>query len=217
MNRVALAVMLVAMPFVWIACASPGSQERAEAPASLPGAAAALQEVQRLNATLVDAAERSQQLGQAGREAAIREVVLEVFDVPSMARASLGNPFDSLTPEEQARWTQLYAEFHVAAAAHNWRRDRGARFEYLGEERAPRGRLRVNTLLDRAGAGVDVRRDYLLAQGSDGRWQIIDMYSPSAVSTVDMRRAEYQAVLSRDGFEGLMRSMEASIANRRSE
>lgn len=215
-ERGAFAVLLVMGLLACFACASTGSQERVEAVAP-PGAAAALQQVQRWNATLLDTAERSQELGQSGREAAIRPVALEVFDVPSIARASLGRAFDTLAPEEQARWIQVYTEFHIAAAAHNWRTDRGARFEYLGEESAPRGALRVNTFLDRTGNGVDVRRDYLLVQGRDGRWRIIDVYSPRAVSTVDMQRAEYQAVLSRDGFDGLMQSMEQRIASRRSD
>lgn len=187
---------------------------------SIPGAAEARQQVERLNAVLLDVAERSQQLGQAGREAEVRAAVLEIFDVPAMARASLGASFAGLTAEQQERWILVYTEFHVSATAHSWRRDRGARFDYLGEEQAPGDGLLVKTLLDRAGTGVDVRRDYLLervTQDADGLWRVVDVFSPKTVSLVGMRRSEYQSLLDRQGFDALMRDMQATIARRRAD
>ena len=190
--------------------------EEVTAAAPLEGAAEASAAVLRLNEVLLVAANRSDQLGQAGREEVIRSVVLQVVDVPRLARASLGNRFQALTPEQKQRWLETYSDFHIAAAAYSWRRDRGARFEYLGVERAPRNTLMVRTRLDRAGQGADVARDHRLAQ-TDGRWRIIDIYTPEAISMVGMRRAEYLGLLANGSFDDLVAHMEKITASRRSD
>lgn len=181
-----------------------------------PGADAARAVVERLNERLLDVANRSDELGQAGREAELRAVVLETFDVPLLARASLGGYWQQLDAAQRALWLETYTEFHIVATAHSWRRDRGARFDYLGEEPGGRGTVLVKTGLDRIGQGFDVRRDYRL-RDTDGTWRIIDLFTPGSVSQVGMRRSEYLAVIARSDFDTLIEDMTARIAKRRSE
>ena len=103
-----------------------------------------------------------------------------------------------------------------AAVAYSWRHDRESRFRYLGVERAPRNTLLVKTLLDRTGQGADVRRDYRFARVR-GRWRIIDVYTPGAISQVGMRRSEYLAVLARSSFDDLVAHMQRITASRRGD
>jgi len=218
-RRAVFGVLGAAVAIALGACASTNGASSSPPPA-IAGGAEAREQVERLNAALLDVAERSRQLGQTGRESEIRAVALEIFDVPGMARASLASAFSGLSSDQQARWIVVYTDFHVSAIAYNWRDDRGARFEYLGEEPAPDDRLLVKTLLDRAGTGVDVRRDYLLERGAGeagDRWRVVDVFSPKSVSLVGMRRAEYQTLLDRRGFDALVRDMEATIASRRND
>lgn len=193
-------------------CASSGQETEV---ASLPedaGEARAL--VERFDAVLLDIARRSGELGQSGREAEVRSIALDSFDVPAIARSALGSHWEQLTPEQRLRWTQTYTEFHVVAIAFNWRSSADARIVYLGEEVGPNDTLMVESRLDRAGSGFHVRRDYRLRRTPDG-WRIIDVFSPGAVSNVGMRRSEYLAVLARTSFDGLIEDMERRIEVRR--
>jgi len=182
----------------------------------LEGAAEASAATLRLNEALLDAASRSAELGQAGREGVIGPVAIEIFDLPWVARASLGNYFDALDADQQELWTEVYIDFHIAAVAYNWRSDRESRFRYLGVDQAPRKTLLVKTLLDRTGQGADVRRDYRFARVR-GRWRIIDVYTPGAISQVGMRRSEYLAVLVRSSFDDLVAHMQRITASRRGD
>jgi len=181
-----------------------------------PGADAARAVVERLNERLLDVANRSDDLGQSGREAELRAIALESFDVPLLARASLGAYWKELDADQRALWLETYTEFHIVAMAHSWRRDRGSGFDYLGEEPGGSGIVLVKTRLDRIGQGFSVRRDYRL-RDTDGTWRIIDLFTPGSVSQVGMRRSEYLAVLARSDFDTLIEDMQQRIAKRRSE
>lgn len=207
----ARALCAALLGLVLAACASKAPDDTARAPRP-PGSDEALARIETFHAALLDVGARSEDLGQRGREAALRPVVIEVFDVPTMARASLGSTFDTLTPERQAQWIDVYTEFHLAAAAHNWGRDRGARFIYLGEVAAANDALLVRTRLDRSGKGVDVGRDYRMTRRPGEAWRVVDVYSPAGVSMVGMRRAEYVAILDQSDFDTLVTTMQERVA-----
>lgn len=204
--------LVLVCALVAASCAS-APEQATERP---PGSDAALAVVERLNDAFLDVARRSDELGAAGREAALRSVVLDSFDLRFMARASLGPYWNQLDAAQQALWVETYSEFHIASAAHNWRRDRGSSFRYEGEVPGGSGSVLVKTRLDRTGRGTDVRRDYRLLD-RDGQWRVIDVFTPGAVSTIDMRRSEYLAFLSRNDFPALIADMQQQTERRRAE
>jgi len=57
----------------------------------------------------------------------------------------------------------------------------------------------------------NVRFDYRLRQ-VDGRWLIIDITLDGKVSEITLRRADYSAVIEREGFEKLITSLQKKIA-----
>jgi ABC-type transporter MlaC component len=194
-------------------CATTGEDGASSVPPP-PGSAEARAVAMHLDARTVEVASRSGELGQAGRESELRQIVEESFDIPHIARATLGDYWNSLDAEQRERWVTTYTEFHLVAMAFNWRQFSGARFEYLGEVSAPNGTILVKARLDRAGQGVSVRRDYRLRLTGSG-WRIIDIFSPGYVSNAGMRRAEYLAVLGRTDFDGLIEDMRRRIDTRR--
>ncbi len=197
-----------------VGCASNDGAD--EVPAELPpGSDEARALVETLNERMLDVALRSRELGQQGREAELRAIILESFDLPFIARASLGTHWNELTPEQQQTWVETYGEFHIVAAAFNWRSSTGASFVYLGEAPAPNDTVLVKTRFDRGGHGFDVRRDYRLRRTAEG-WRVIDVFTPGYVSQVGMRRSEYLAVLTRTDFDGLIEDMQRRIDTRRS-
>jgi phospholipid transport system substrate-binding protein len=60
-----------------------------------------------------------------------------------------------------------------------------------------------------------VALDYRLRQGEGGEWRIVDVFLNGTVSELAMRRAEYSAVLKRDGYDGLIAALEEKIAAQR--
>jgi phospholipid transport system substrate-binding protein len=57
----------------------------------------------------------------------------------------------------------------------------------------------------------DVRLDYRLRETPEG-WKIIDVYARGTTSVLAARRAEFTGMLEREGFEGLLASVEAHAA-----
>ena len=57
---------------------------------------------------------------------------------------------------------------------------------------------------------LEIVIDYQLIR-TQGRWKIVDRYSPSSVSEIAMRRSEYRTVLEKEGFAGLIQDMERRI------
>ncbi len=69
----------------------------------------------------------------------------------------------------------------------------------------------VNTELYTSDGAV-IALNYLMHPGKAG-WRIIDVYFLGAYSELGMRRSEYAAVYARDGFDGLIASIERKIAD----
>ncbi len=185
--------------------------EPAEAPASA-GRAVVAELHAALTAVIID----SKSLGYPGRYDALAPVLLRLFNVRTMARATLGPKWNTLSREQQESWVEVFGRFHVSAAALRHRDDRGQRFRILGEEVLGDGLLLVQTQIDYPGRGVDIYVDYRLREGVDG-WRVVDIHDPPSVSDVAMRRSEYATVLDRGGIDALVAMMEERIAKREGE
>jgi phospholipid transport system substrate-binding protein len=165
--------------------------------------------VQRLNDALLAALKGGKSLGYQGRFARLQPVMSETFDLGFMAEKSLGRNWQKLSPADQARWRDLFAEFTVANYAANFDRFTGQRFESLGEEPSANGTMLVKTKVVSPGAD-DVVLTYRL-QKTDGRWRIVDVYLKGTVSELALRRADYTSLLEREGFAALTKVMRSTI------
>jgi phospholipid transport system substrate-binding protein len=58
----------------------------------------------------------------------------------------------------------------------------------------------------------DVELTYRLRKEGD-TWKIVDIYQKGTVSELALRRSEYSAVLKRDGFEALLKTVDAKTAD----
>jgi phospholipid transport system substrate-binding protein len=87
----------------------------------------------------------------------------------------------------------------------------GQRFEVDPSPAANPNGMVVHTRLVPADGRL-VSLDYLMRQGADGRWQVLDVYLNGTISELATRRAEFGAVLSRDGPDGLARMLDQRAA-----
>jgi len=194
-----------------VACASRAWVVPEEPPP--PPDSAAADVVRALQATLLDVMKEADSLGYVGRKQRLLAAVREAYDVPFMARATLGAHWSNLSPAAQDEWVQLFERFHVGALADTHPSFSGQSFELIDEAPGPSGTVLVRTRYLDPHRNVRIGLDYRLRE-QQGRWRIIDTFSPSHVSELEMRRAEYAGIIATDGYEGLVQSMQRRIEHR---
>jgi phospholipid transport system substrate-binding protein len=173
-----------------------------------PGATAT---VEALHATLLEAMKDATALGYAGRAALIAPAVEQAFDLDFMARFVLGPGGKDLSPADQARWRDTFARATVATYAGRFTGWGGEEFRTLGQEPAAQDTVFVRTVVDRP-QDEDVELTYRLRKEGDA-WKIVDIYQKGTVSELALRRSEYSAVLKRDGFDALVKTVDAKTAD----
>lgn len=133
----------------------------------------------------------------------------QVFDLPFMARISIGKAWRSLSPEEQKEFVELQRRYSASNYANNFDSYGGQRFETIEEEPAARGTVLVKTEFLQP-ADDNVKFDYRLRKSNSG-WRIIDVTLDGKVSEMTLRRADYTSVIARDGFTKLVEAIEKKI------
>lgn len=166
--------------------------------------------VDELHARFIGVMRQADSLSFEGRAELLASAVDRAFDLDFMAIKSLGLGGRDLNLADRERWVAAFARFFVSNYARRFRSYSGQRFESLGEEPAPKGQVVVRSRLVRSD-NEDVRLDYRLRQTTGG-WKIIDVYARGTTSLLAVRRAEFTSVLERQGFEGLVASVEAKAA-----
>ena len=147
------------------------------------------------------------------RAAKLEPVIDTAYDLDFMGRKSLGKSFDSLSPEDQKRWLELFHTFMVANYAGRFTSFSGQKFETLGEEPAAQDTVLVRTrLVDPGKENVDLA--YRMRQ-QYGAWKVIDVYLKGTVSELALRRSDFTAILDREGFPALIANLDGKIADLR--
>jgi phospholipid transport system substrate-binding protein len=166
--------------------------------------------VESLHAVLLDCMKGACGPGFEGRYERIVAQLDESFDLPFMARISVGKAWKSLSPEERTSFTALSRRFSASNYAANFKSYEGQHFETLGEEPAARSTILVKTEFVQP-SDDDVKFDYRLRKSGTG-WRIIDITLDGKISEITVRRADYGAVIEREGFPKLVEALEEKIA-----
>jgi len=182
----------------------------ADAPIDDTEAAAARAPVIQLEDTLLSVMKRADDLGFEGRLREITPVVKATFDLPFMAKTSIGRVWKELSPDVRTRWVESFTRYTTTKLADQFDAFSGQEFVLRGERPASRGTLIVMSRVERPGK-EPVRLDFRVRKASDG-WLIIDIYGKGKVSEVALRRSEYAAILEKTGIEGLIESVDALSA-----
>jgi phospholipid transport system substrate-binding protein len=172
---------------------------------------APVQVVEKLHDGMIDVMRTAGSASFADRAALVAPVLDGSFDLDFMARKSLGKSFDTLGAQDQKSWIELFRRFMVANYAGRFTAYSGQSFTTLGEDPAAQDTVLVRTRLNDPG-GKDIDLGYRLRQAG-GTWKVIDVYLKGTVSELALRRSDFTAILDRDGFPALARSVEAKIAD----
>ena len=160
--------------------------------------------VQHFYSELLDAMQHAAALGAKGRYQKLEKVVLGSFDVPFMARLSIGPSWGRLSPEQKRRAAQAYGRYITAVYATRFDGYSGERFQVLGEQQIKHGTLIRTEIIKSNGEPVSV--NYVL-HDNDVAWQIRDVYLSGAISELATRRSEFSLILRTNGIDGLIDSL----------
>jgi phospholipid transport system substrate-binding protein len=174
--------------------ALPVSASRADAPA--------VDTIRNFCDILLSVMQQAKTLGFRGRYEKLDPAIHKAFNLPLMARLSVGPDWAKLSPDEQKRLVAAFSDFSVSTYASRFDGYSGERFEVDPNTTPSAGGVLVSTKLVQK-SGEPIQLNYLMRNGEAG-WQILDVFLKGTVSELATRRSEFSAVLRRDGAEALV-------------
>ncbi|MBT6275227.1 MAG: toluene tolerance protein [Chromatiales bacterium] len=161
-----------------------------------------------LNQALVAAMQSGALGGFEGRKAILGPAIREAFDMPFVARLTLGRHGRNLTEQQHADFAARFSRIVIATYVSRFKLYDGERFVVVSERPLKQGRRLVQTeVIDRDGDKVAL--DYMLQQ-KDGAWYIVNVVA-EGISELSLRRAEYTAVINREGFTALLVKLDEQV------
>jgi phospholipid transport system substrate-binding protein len=160
--------------------------------------------VQGLYNALLDTMRNGQTLGDSGRYAQIAPVIRRIFDLPLMARLSVGPVWNTLGDAQRRQVTDSYGRYVSAIYAERFDSYHGQKLEVTGQTPSPGGVL-VRSQIIKAD-GEPVRVDYLMHQSGE-TWLIADVYLDGTISELATRRSEFASIIRSQGIDGLIEAL----------
>jgi phospholipid transport system substrate-binding protein len=160
--------------------------------------------VQGLYDALLGTMKNGRTLGQSGRFTQLEPVIRRTFDIPAMARLSVGPSWAGLSEAQRQQVTESFGRYISAIYADRFDSYAGQQLQVTGEQPNPGG-VMVKSQIVKAN-GEPVKVDYLMHH-TGGGWLISDIYLDGAISEVATRRSEFAAILRGDGVDGLIAAL----------
>jgi phospholipid transport system substrate-binding protein len=160
--------------------------------------------VQGLYDALLGTMKNGRTLGQSGRFTQLEPVIRRTFDIPAMARLSLGPSWAALGEAQRQQVIDSFGRYISAIYADRFDSYGGQKLQVTGEQPNPGGVMVTSQIVKANGEPVKV--DYLMRRTGAG-WLIADIYLDGAISEVATRRSEFAAILKNDGIDGLVAAL----------
>jgi len=170
---------------------------------------AAMQQIERFNATLLSIMQNAETLGFGGRYETLAPVILDSFDLSFMARFSAGRHWRGLSPTNQQKLVTTFERLWVSTYADRFNRYSGEAFEIIGSQKAPRNTLLVKSNIIKNG-GEKIALNYLMRE-NENHWSVIDIFLDGKYSELAKQRSEYTSILKREGLAGLVAKVDAKV------
>jgi phospholipid transport system substrate-binding protein len=160
--------------------------------------------VRNFYSVLLDLMQHAAALGAKGRYQKLEPVVRSTFDVPFMARLSVGPTWTRLTADQKRRAVQAYTRYIAAIYATRFDNYAGEQFQVLGEQQIKHGTLIKTHIIKSNGEPVSIN---YVVHDNDIAWQIRDIYLSGSISELATRRSEFATILRTSGIDALIDSL----------
>jgi phospholipid transport system substrate-binding protein len=157
--------------------------------------------VQGLYDALLGTMKNGRTLGQSGRFTQLEPVIRRSFDLPTMARLSVGPSWAGMSEAQRQQITESFGRYISAIYADRFDSYAGQKLEVTGEQPNPAGVMVKSQIVKTNGDPVNV--DYLMRRNGEG-WLISDIYLDGAISELATRRSEFGAIIKTQGVDGLI-------------
>jgi len=160
--------------------------------------------VQGLYDALLGTMKNGRALGQSGRFMQLEPVIRRSFDIPSMARLSVGPTWAGMSEAQRQQVIEGFGRYISATYADRFDSYAGQKLQVTGEQPNAGGLMVKSQIVKANGEPVNV--DYVLRRNGEG-WLISDIYLDGAISEVATRRSEFAAIIRADGVDGLIAAL----------
>ena len=146
-------------------------------------------------------------LNPTARQAAVRKVAIEIFDVSETARRALGRHWQARTPREREEFSRLFAELLESTYISKIDLYGGEQLKYVGESIDGDFAIVRATILRRQGGEVPVDAR-MLRRGE--RWYIYDI-SVQGISLVNNYRSQFDRIIQTSSYDELVRRLRTKL------
>jgi phospholipid transport system substrate-binding protein len=143
-------------------------------------------------------------LGESGRFTQLEPVIRRTFDIPSMARLSIGPAWAGLGDAQRQQVIESFGRYISAIYADRFDSYAGQKLQVTDEQPNGTG-VMVRSQIIKAN-GEPVKVDYMMRRNG-ANWVISDVYLDGAISEVATRRSEFAAILRNEGIDGLIAAL----------
>ena len=163
--------------------------------------------VERLHEALLRAMTQADSLGYQGRYQLLNSILVESFDIPTIGRIVTGRYWKEASDDQRASFVEVFERLITATYAANFSGFSGQHFSTISVEQG-RSAMIVNTELVTTEDTIQLR--YMLT-GGDQKWQIVNVIA-QGVSDLSLKRADYTAVIKKEGFSSLINRLNDKIS-----
>ncbi|HZF36702.1 MAG TPA: ABC transporter substrate-binding protein [Candidatus Angelobacter sp.] len=147
---------------------------------------------------------------QSDRQARFRTLLDEHFDMPAIAKFTLGRYWRTATDEQRTEFRKLFEDFLVQSYSTRFSEYHGEGFVVAGSTTDDGGTIVAHSKIDMP-SSEDIRVDWHL-RATDGGFVIVDIVV-EGVSMAVTQRSEFASVIqSRGGVAGLLDALRAKNA-----
>jgi phospholipid transport system substrate-binding protein len=167
--------------------------------------------IQRFYGALLSEMKEAKRLSFEQRYQRLAPIITQTYNLALMSRLSVGPEWARLQPAQQQSVAEVFARYTISLYANRFDDYSGERFEVDPTPATNANGLIVQSSLIKSD-GEKVTLNYLMRQGGDGTWQVIDVYLSGTISELATRRSEFADVLQKGGADGLVKLLEQRTA-----
>jgi phospholipid transport system substrate-binding protein len=159
--------------------------------------------VKEFYAQLVGTMKQGEKLGFPGRYKRLEPVIKASYNMPLMTKVAVGPTWSAMKEADRRRLIDAFTAFSVATYASRFTKFDGENFEVLGEKPSSGGGIIVETRLTPKDS-APVALHYVIRSDEQKKPRIVDVLLDASISELATRRAEFSAIIKRDGMEALI-------------
>ncbi len=151
---------------------------------------------------------RSKGLSLEQKEAKVRSLVSDSFDLPLIGKFVLGSSWRKATAAQRKEYLSLFRQFVIGTYSRRFGGYSGQRFQVVGTRPIGKNDILVTTKIARP-SGPPIKAGWRV-RSAGGRHKILDVMV-AGTSMVITQRAEFRAVVRRQGVGGLIETLRMQV------